>query len=155
MPLGDRDIRRDSFQAHAELCARKTRIPSEDDVCVETLPEGKPSFGALSSKEQRNGRKKINKLDINYSRTASVHFSFAPRFTFSKRISLRAIFLIAGSSSDSTNRFTATRFPVSRSLHLYTIPYDPSPSRDNFSYRSIRVLPRDLKCCKQKVNQEI
>lgn len=56
---------------------------------------------------------------------------------------------MAGSSSDSTNLLTATRFPVSRSRHLYTIPYDPSPRRDNFSYRSILVLPRDLKVRKQ------
>lgn len=42
--------------------------------------------------------------------------------TFNNRISRKAIFLIAGSSSDSTNRLTATSEPVSRSRHLYTTP---------------------------------
>lgn len=61
--------------------------------------------------------------------------------TFSKRTSRKAIFLIIGSSSDSTNFFTATYVPVSLFLHLNTTPYEPSPILHTFSYFSILFTP--------------
>ena len=57
--------------------------------------------------------------------------------TFNIRISLMAIFLINGSSSDSTNFLMATRAPVSLFRHLNTTPYEPSPIFAIFSYLSI------------------
>lgn len=58
-------------------------------------------------------------------------------FTLSILISLSAIFLMMGLSSDSTNFLMATIWPVSLFLHLKTTPYEPSPIFPIFSYFSI------------------
>lgn len=55
------------------------------------------------------------------------------RPTLSMRISLRAIFRITGSSSDSRNFLMATICPVSLLRHLKTTPYEPSPTLPSFS----------------------
>ncbi len=71
------------------------------------------------------------------------HFSVFRVFTFSMRISRSAIFLMMGSSSDSTNFLMATICPVSLFLHLNTTPYEPSPILLIFSYFSISVTPAE------------
>lgn len=136
-------------QVRGEPCARKTRKPSEVGVSVGILPASIPGFGASSSvqwprKGDKADEKSISWSHLNYSSLRVCFPGFSCQLTLSSRISLRAILRMAGSSSDSTKRLTATKFPVSRSRHLYTIPYDPSPSLESFSYRSILVLPRDL-----------
>lgn len=59
--------------------------------------------------------------------------------TLSILISLIAIFLMMGSSSDSTNFLIATICPVSLFLHLKTTPYEPSPIFPILSYFSIPI----------------
>ena len=59
------------------------------------------------------------------------------QLTFSMRISRIAIFLMRGSSSDSTNFLMATSCVVSLLRHLNTTPYEPSPIFPIFSYFSI------------------
>lgn len=141
----------DVCPAHLEQFAHRTQRPDED-VSFSWRPQASSPDSHASAaawiQMEMFMYKCVNVWGI-YSKYSKHTISIYLASTFSMRISLSAIFLITGSSSDSTNFLMATIWPVSLCLHLNTTPYEPSPILASFSYLSISQRAWRVTYCKR------